>query len=188
MVWMEGEAAAIARARAGDRDAFRELVERHSRAVFRLAYHMTGKEEDAEDVVQETFLNAWRWIGRFEARAGFGTWLHRIAVNCSMDALRRRQKHPGAAEGWETALAEAASPEAGPDRLAMSAEASGRVSAALGELSPFERAAFVLRHYEGLRIEEIAARMGRGVEGTKQAVFRAVQKLRRTLGVYAASR
>lgn len=70
---MEGDEATIARARAGDRDAFRELVERHSRAVFRLGYRMTGNEPDAEEVVQETFLHAWRWMGRFESRSGFGT-------------------------------------------------------------------------------------------------------------------
>src|SRR5512142_1580926 len=81
-----------ARARAGDADAFRELVERHSRAVFGVAYRITGRAEDAEDVVQETFLRAYRQLDRFESRANFGTWLHRIAANCAVDLLRRRPR------------------------------------------------------------------------------------------------
>src|SRR6266540_856445 len=89
---MEGsDAAAVARARAGDREAFRTLVERHSRAVFRLAFRITGNEQDAEDVVQESFLRAYRQIGRFEARANFSTWLYRIVANCSVDLMRTKQ-------------------------------------------------------------------------------------------------
>src|SRR5215213_3178627 len=84
------DAAAVALARDGDSEAFRALVERHSRAVFRLAHRMTGNASDAEDVVQETFLRAYKQLGRFESRANFSTWLHRIAVNCSIDLIRAR--------------------------------------------------------------------------------------------------
>src|SRR5436309_5277631 len=87
------DAAAVSRARRGDADAFRLLVDRHSHAVFRLAYRMTGNEHDADDVVQETLLRAWRQIGGFEERANFSTWIHRIAVNCSLDLLRARSRH-----------------------------------------------------------------------------------------------
>ncbi len=76
------DAATVARARDGDSEAFRMLVEGHSRAVYRLAHRMTGSPQDAEDVVQETFLKAYRQLGRFESRANFGTWLHLMAVNC----------------------------------------------------------------------------------------------------------
>src|ERR1051326_7002306 len=85
------DAAAVALARDGDSEAFKGLVERHSRAVYRLAHRMTGNPQDAEDVVQETFLKAYRQLGRFESRANFGTWLHRIAVNCSIDVIRARK-------------------------------------------------------------------------------------------------
>ena len=81
--------ATVALARDGDSEAFRALVERHSRAVYRLAHRMTGSPSDAEDVVQETFLKAYKQLGRFESRANFGTWLHRIAVNCSIDLIGR---------------------------------------------------------------------------------------------------
>src|SRR6059036_299490 len=83
---------AVARARTGDADAFRALVERHSRALFRLAYRMTGNEQDAEDVVQESMLRAYRQIGKFDERATFGTWLYRIATNCSLDLVRSRKR------------------------------------------------------------------------------------------------
>src|SRR5207249_6440026 len=89
----DSDAVAVARARAGDQDAFGMLVERHSVRLFQLAYRMSGNEQDAEDVVQETFLRAYRQLDRFESRAGFGTWLHRIAANCSLDLLRKRKRH-----------------------------------------------------------------------------------------------
>src|SRR5688572_33063245 len=85
-------AAALDRARQGDSEAFRSLVERHSRGVFRLAYRMTGNEQDAEDVVQEAFLRAYRNLVRFEDRARFASWLHRIAANCAYDVLRGRAR------------------------------------------------------------------------------------------------
>src|SRR5688572_19426387 len=84
-------AAALARARPGDGDAFRVRVDLHARAAFALAFRLTGNERDAEDVVQESFIRAYRQLGRFESRSNFGTWLHRIVVNCAMDALRGRQ-------------------------------------------------------------------------------------------------
>src|SRR5881275_3161769 len=83
--------AVLARARQGDNEAFRALVERHSRSVFRLAFRMTGNEQDAEDVVQESFLRAYRQLARFESRANFGTWLYRIVANCSVDLMRAKQ-------------------------------------------------------------------------------------------------
>src|SRR4030081_2751466 len=122
-------AAVLARARQGDGEAFRALVEQHSRSVFRLAFRMTGNEQDAEDVVQESFLRAYRQLGRFEARANFGTWLYRIVANCSVDLMRtkwrlQRQNNHESGEGWmETAAVEVP----GPERLAASAEIRRRV-------------------------------------------------------------
>ena len=81
----DGDAAVVGRVRESDKEAFRVLVERHSHALFRLAYRMTGNEQDAEDVVQETFLRAYRRLNQFELRSSFGVWLHRIAANCSID-------------------------------------------------------------------------------------------------------
>src|ERR1700682_3493550 len=90
MEW--NDEAAAARAKAGDADAFRVLVERHSRSLFRLAFRMTGNEQDAEDIVQDTFLRASRRIGKLDERASFGTWLYRITVNCSLVLVRARKR------------------------------------------------------------------------------------------------
>ena len=178
--------AIVARVRAGDHDAFRQLVERHSRSVFRLAYRLTGREEDADDIVQETFLKAFRQLARFESRSSFGTWLYRIAVNCSHDLMRQRPR-----AGTRTSLDD---PEHGPAlQLADESAAANpmreltrrqidaRVKAAMRELSEQERSAFVMRHYEGLSIEEICGTLNLKASAAKHSIFRAVQKLRRSL-------
>jgi RNA polymerase sigma-70 factor (ECF subfamily) len=176
--------AVVARARQGDNDAFRALVEQHSRTAFRLAFRMTGNEQDAEDVVQESLLKAYRHLGRFETRADFGTWLYRIVANCAVDMIRSRQsrqRHAGS-EPFELSTALQTSDAPGPERLAESAEMHRRVAAALDSLSPLERAAFALRHYEGHTIDEICRTLGLRTSAAKQAIFRAVKKLRVELG------
>src|SRR3982750_1027041 len=137
-------AAVLARARQGDSEAFRALVETHSRSVFRLAFRMTGNQQDAEDVVQESFLRAYRQLGRFESRANFGTWLYRIVSNCSVDLMRSKQARHDQVRGdsLEEGAMELPAGEAGPERRAESAEIERRVQDALQELSPLERAAF----------------------------------------------
>jgi len=176
--------AVLARAREGDEDAFEALVVRHSRRAFQLAFRMSGNVQDAEDIVQESFLRAYRQLSRFQARADFGTWLYRIVANCAVDLLRTRRSRPAAVspellEAWASS-AIAATPA--PDRLAASADIQRYICAALDDLSPVERAAFSLRHYEGRSINEIGRTLNLGVSASKHAVFRAVRKLRRSLG------
>ncbi len=178
------DAAAVAQAREGDQAAFQSLVERHSRAVFRVAFRITGRIEDAEDVVQETFLRAYRQIDRFEARANFGTWLYRIAANCAVDLLRRRPRRE-MTEEHETLErlsggdADAALPS--PERSLLGTQIKETVSRALDQLTDLERAAFTLRHFEGLSIEEISRTLGLRTSATKHSIFRAVKKMRREL-------
>ena len=153
---MEGiDRAAVLRAKAGDRDAFREIVETHSRHVFALAFRMTGNEEDAEDVVQETFLKAYRGMARFEGTSEVSTWLHRIAANCAVDLLRRR-KGPGFSASGGADPDTLPDHNSGPDAAASGSEINRRLRASLGRLSAMERAAFTLRHFEGRSIREIA--------------------------------
>jgi RNA polymerase sigma-70 factor (ECF subfamily) len=178
--------AVVARVKAGDHDAFRHLVERHSRSVFRLAYRLTGQEQDAEDVVQETFLRAFREIRRFEARSSFATWLYRIGVNCSHDLLRQRPRagsRPSLDDPDLRVAADLADPAASADpmRELASRRIDERVRSAMGELSDQERSAFVMRHFEGLSIEEIGRVLDLKTSAAKHSVFRAVQKLRRAL-------
>ncbi len=184
---MEVEApGAVERARAGDSDAFRLLVEQHSRAIFRLAFRMTGNEEDAEDVVQETFLRAYRQLDKYEARSSFSTWLYRIASNYSLDLIRMRKRHEdkrqrGSDEDNRDILQSIPMDTPGPDRIVYGAQIKDRVNAALNDLSAQERTAFVLRHFEGQSIEEIGEALGTGANATKHSIFRAVQKLRKSL-------
>jgi RNA polymerase sigma-70 factor (ECF subfamily) len=185
------DAAAVALARDGDSEAFRALVERHSRAVYRLAHRMTGSPQDAEDVVQETFLKAYRQLGRFESRANFSTWLHRIAVNCSIDLIRSRSHRETGHEVEDLEQLGAASERAdaigtSPERLMLSSQVQERVQAAMASLSGMERAAFVLRHYEGESIEEISRALGLKTNAAKHSVFRAVKKMRAALEPFVA--
>ena len=168
----------LERARKGDADAFRELVETHSPKIFRLAYRITGDEASAEDAVQETFLRAYRSLGRFDARSGFGTWLHRIAVNTALELVRKQQRHRSHHEDLPADVEPLPSSEPGPDRRALGGEVERAVRSALAELSPMERTAFILRHFEERSIAEICDHLGLGVSAGKQAVFRAVKKLR----------
>jgi RNA polymerase sigma-70 factor (ECF subfamily) len=184
-----GDAVLVAQALGGDRDAFRVLVERHSRTLFRLSFRMTGNEQDAEEVVQETMLRAYRRLDKFEARANFGTWLYRIGVNCSLDLMRKRRpelKRRQLAKDGDTEMQDpletAVSNDPGPDRLILSGELGEQVRVAMMQLSPVERTAFVMRHFEGNSIEEIGQTLGLGAGATKNSVFRAVQKLRQHLG------
>jgi RNA polymerase sigma-70 factor (ECF subfamily) len=177
----DSDSVAIARVRAGDGDAYRALVDRHSRSVFRLAFRMTGNEQDAEDVVQETFLRAYRQLHRYESRASFGTWLYRIAANYSLDLVRSKKRHPETAIDDSPAPFTAATGEAGPHRLLMGDEVQRKVAETLNQLSQQERTAFTLRHFEGQSIEEIGSALGLSGNATKHSIFRAVQKIRRAL-------
>ena len=157
------DAAAVARAKGGDEEAFRVLVERHSRSIYRLAYRMTGRAEDAEDVVQDTFVRAYRQLSRFEARSNFATWLYRIGFNCAIDYMRSRPRResaetPEVLERWSE-------PDRGPsmDDLVFAGEIGACIETALGSLSPQERAAFLKSN------------------AAKHSIFRAVRKMRLAL-------
>ncbi len=126
---------------------------------------------------RETFLKAWKQIGKFDGRAAFGTWLHRICSNCALDHIRARKRKQDLSDGTDP-LAQVAAGAPSPERLALSAEITAILLPALDELSDMERAAFVLRHYEGLSIEQISATLGVQPGAAKHSVFRAVQKLR----------
>jgi len=176
----------VALAQAGDEAAFRRLVERHSRGLFQLAFRLTGSEPDAEDVVQDAFLKAYRELRRFESRSSFRTWLHRITVNCAYDLLRKRprfQAQPIGGDGDEEPGRHEPEADASgqPDRTAYGAEVQDRVRRAMAQLTPTERAAFVLRHFEGRPLDEIGSALGLQLSATKHSIFRAVQKMRKAL-------
>lgn len=187
------DTAAVALARDGDSNAFRGLVDRHSRAIYRLAHRMTGNPQDAEDVVQETFLKAYRQLGRFESRANFGTWLHRIAVNCSIDLIRSRKHQETGHDAADLDLLDTSRGsndsrvDPSPERLMLSTEVQERVNRAMEDLTPMERAAFVLRHFEGQSIEDISRALGLKANAAKHSIFRAVRKMRLALEPFVES-
>jgi RNA polymerase sigma-70 factor (ECF subfamily) len=171
----------VGRAAAGDEGAFRTLVDRHARMVFNLAYRITTDRPSAEDLVQETFLRAYRALHRFDGRAAFSTWIHRIAMNATLDFVRQRKTRAEVAYEGEPAAAPPAAPDPGPERLAASADLRRSLHRAMQGLTALERAAFVLRHYEGRSTAEIGEQLGLESSATRQAVFRAVRKLRQAL-------
>lgn len=191
------DAVAVARTLAGDRDAYRVLVDRHSRNIYRLAYRMTGNRHEAEEVVQEAFLRGYQKLKQFAGNSHFGTWVYRIAANYAIDLLRQRKADearratPAKAneEGLEIDLLTGLTdPGPNPERLAGSTELAARMNAALSTLSPAERTAIVMRHWDGCAIEEIADVLKSSGNATKNTVFRAVAKLRKALGPFVESR
>ncbi len=177
--------AAIQAVLGGDKEAYGALVIRHSQSLFRVAFRITGNEADADDVVQEAFLRGYRKLEGFESRANFGTWIYRIAVHCALDRVKRRRgdevSRVGDSNDPEQDQLQVADQAAGPDRLLLSGEIGSLQQAALRSLTATERTAFVLRHMEDCSTAEIAAALGVDSNAAKQAVFRAVQKLRRRL-------
>lgn len=167
----------------GDVEVFLSLVERHRRYLYNLALRLTGNEQDAKDVVQESLLNAYLHLDRFEHRANLRTWLNRILVNCALDHLRGTRRRPDVRDSRPLAdVAEsAASSSPDPERLLASAEFRKQIGAAMKTMSPLERVTFALRHFEGCSIEEIAQTVGIGHNAAKQHIFRAVRKIRLAL-------
>jgi len=197
---VDGEAisdnVAVQRTLEGDRDAYRVLVERHSRSVFRMAYRMSGNSHDAEEVVQEAFLRAYQNLEKFAGEANFGTWVYRIAANYAIDRIRqqnsekaRRQTPSSVGEDALEVdpLSTIRDPAPSPERLAGSAQLAAKMKKALEALTPAERTAVVMRHWEGCAIEEIAAVLNSNPNATKNTVFRAVGKLRKALEPFAGS-
>lgn len=171
----------------GDKKAYEVLVVRHTARLFRVAFRITGNEADAEDVLQETFLLAYCKLSGFELRSDFGTWIYRIAMHCAL------KKIGGSRLYADFRVAEQSDPEeseiqiadvaAGPERLLLSVEIGAMQEFAMHSLTPVERAAFVLRHVEECSCEEIGTALQIAPNAAKQAVFRAVQKLRQRLAV-----
>jgi RNA polymerase sigma-70 factor (ECF subfamily) len=187
------DAALVAQALGGDRDAYGVLVQKHSRSLFALAYRVTGNQDDADEVVQEAFLRAYRSLARFEQRSNFGTWLYRITMNCALDLKQKRKPEAGALQVSEEPEpgeheVQLSSSAPSPDQMMFGSQVRARVAQAMKLLSKTERAAFVMRHLEGRSIDEIATVLGQKPNATKNSIFRAVQKMRQELGPLVSAR
>lgn len=189
MADVEDERAMIERLRAGDKTACAQCVEAHAPGLYRLAYRLMGDEAEAEDVVQETFLNAFKSIDAFEWRSGLKTWLYRIATNAAFMRLRRKTPLNVSVElpeedGATTMPAQLFDWCCLPEHDFATSEAKTELEAAIRELPEKLRAVFVLRELEGLSGEETAQALGVSLDNVKTRLHRARLWLRERLAGY----
>jgi RNA polymerase sigma-70 factor (ECF subfamily) len=180
----------IREAQAGERTAFDALVRRYDQSVLRLALHMLGNEQDAQDVHQEAFIKAYRHLSNFRFECSFYTWLYRIVTNLCLDQLRRRKSRredPSTAfdaSGGEMDLMANISDEramANPGRELDRKIMGEQIKDALDKLTPRERTVFELKHYQGLKLRTIGEMLSTTEETAKNTLFRATRKLREQL-------
>ena len=180
----------IREAQAGSRVAFDALVRQYEHQVLRLALHLTGSEHDAEDIYQEAFLKAFRYIGNFRFECSFYTWIYRIVTNLCLDQLRRKKTrredrsvvvdHSGDEIDLLASVSDNrsfSSPAKELDRKLL----GQKIQAALVKLTPRERMVFELKHYQGLRLRTIGEMLHTTEETAKNTLFRATKKLRAQL-------
>lgn len=169
----------------GDERAFEELIRRHQGRVYAVAYRLTFNREDAMDVAQDAFIKVHRKIGSWKPKGSFLAWLLRLTANQAIDHARRSRRHGMRSAGGAARTdlpARIAAPEVGAtDRQAGASEIEERIQAALVTLSPSQRTVFVLRHYEGMKLNEIAPVMKCSVGSVKVHLFRAMKKMRNEL-------
>ena len=180
----------IREAQRGERAAFDALVRRYDQSVLRLALHMLGNEQDAQDVHQEAFIKAYRHLGNFRFECSFYTWLYRIVTNLCLDQLRRRKSRredPATvvdSSGDEMDLMANLSDDramANPARELDRKMMGERIQSALDTLTPRERTVFELKHYQGLKLRTIGEMLNTTEETAKNTLFRATRKLRANL-------
>ncbi len=186
MTWTDEEL--VARSVSGDADSFNELILRWERPIYALAYRVIGREEDARDVCQETFLRAFRALAGFRGQAKFSSWLYRIALNQCRDWARRQRRMPieQTPEGVDLAslAAERESSESIEDLVARH-DLTRAVERAMTRLSEEQRTAIILKEYHGLTFQEIADLVGCPLSTVKTRLYQGLTLLRRELGASA---
>ena len=171
------DAELVARCLAGEAAAFDALVERHRRQVYQVCYRFAGNHEDASDLAQDVFLRAYRALGTFKGHSAFATWLYRVAVNV---CLNRKAVKRLATEPLDRREIAATADEAA-DHLVIRQERAAAVRAAISQLPKKQRATMILRMYQELPHEEIAAILGSSVGAVKANFFHALANLKRLL-------
>src|SRR5216684_500393 len=183
MTW--SDEALVTRSIGGDADSFNQLVLRWERPIYALAYRVIGREEDARDVCQETFLRAFRALNGFRGQAKFSSWLYRIALNLCRDWLRRERRAPTvqAPEDVDlTDLAAAREPSESIEDLVARKDLTRLVERAMALLPEEQRTAIVLKEYHGLTFQEIAELVGCPLSTVKTRLYKGLIVLRRELG------
>ena len=181
---LDDEAAVLEQARRGDTDALTGLLRRYEGKIFRLALHITQNREDAEDVLQETFLKAFEHLDQFQGNSKFYTWIVRIAVNQSLMKLRKRKSDRAVSldeqldTGEDTIAREIAAWDENPEQRYSREELNQILTSAVDDLTPIYRAVFVLRDIEELSTEETAEALNLSVPAVKSRLLRARLQLR----------
>ncbi len=174
----------VARSTGGDLESFNQLVVRWERPIYALAYRVIGREEDARDVCQETFLRAFRALGGFKGQAKFSSWLYRIALNLCRDWIRRERRAPiaQAPEGVDLIeLAGETSPSDSVEELVARREIGRAVARAMATLPEEQRTAIILKEYHGLTFQEIADMLECPLSTVKTRLYQGLSVLRRQL-------
>ena len=181
----------MASARQGDRRAFEELVERHKRRAYHIAFDFARDREEDKDLSQESFLKAFTNLKNFDGRSSFYTWFYRILVNLCLDYKRRHKRSPTPTDGFDENVESQVEPShqvarpRSPDQQVLARQISHRVGAALEALPARQRTAFVLKNHQGLSIKEIAELMDTAEGTVKVHLHRAVTTLRERLSEFA---
>jgi RNA polymerase sigma-70 factor (ECF subfamily) len=183
MTWTDEEL--VARSVQGDSESFNQLVLRWERSIYALAYRTLGRDEDARDICQETFLRAYRGLHAFKGQAKFSSWIYRIALNLCRDAIRRERRAPlvAVSEGIDPTELAAQQPSPAPsveDQVAQ-AELGRHVAAVMRRLPEDQRTAILLKEYHGLTFQEIAEVTGCPLSTAKTRVYQGLNVLRREL-------
>lgn len=174
----------VARSMGGDLDSFNQLVLRWERPIYALAYRVIGREEDARDVAQETFLRAFRALSGFKGQAKFSSWLYRITLNLCRDWIRRERRAPvvQAPEGIDLIeLASEAEPSESVEDLVSRRELGRAVAKAMAMLPEEQRTAIVLKEYHGLTFQEIADLLDCPLSTVKTRLYQGLSVLRKQL-------
>ena len=174
----------VARSMGGDLDSFNQLVLRWERPIYALAYRVIGREEDARDVAQETFLRAFRALSGFKGQAKFSSWLYRITLNLCRDWIRRERRAPvvQAPDGIDLIeLASEAEPSETVEDLVSRRELGRAVAKAMAMLPEEQRTAIVLKEYHGLTFQEIADLLDCPLSTVKTRLYQGLSVLRKQL-------
>jgi RNA polymerase sigma-70 factor (ECF subfamily) len=174
----------VARSVDGDAESFNQLIRRWERPIYALAYRVLGREEDARDVCQDTFLRAFRALGGFKGQAKFSSWLYRIALNLCRDWMRRQRRAPTVQMPEDVDVAEFAAahgPTESIEALVARRELGRAVAVAMATLPEEQRTAIVLKEYHGLTFQEIADLQGCPLSTVKTRLYQGLSVVRRQL-------
>lgn len=182
MTWTDEEL--VARSMGGDTDSFNELILRWERPIFALAYRVIGREEDARDVCQETFLRAFRALKGFRGQAKFSSWIYRIALNLCRDWVRRQRRTPIDQVPEDVDLSDLAAerePTESIEDLVARRDLTRAVERVMARLPEDQRTAIILKEYHGLTFQEIAELLGCPLSTVKTRLYQGLTVLRREL-------